>query len=116
MSISCQLAARAPIASHRGKIVDLKEFQRLLALAAPPAGAGKLLQALWYDAKGDWGRAHEIVQSVKGKAGARVHAYLHRKEGDIDNANYWHERAGTSMPKVTLEKEWEMLVAELLRQ
>ncbi len=96
--------------------MDLREFRQSLAAPAPPAGLSKLVQALWHDAKGDWNRAHEIVQSVKGKAGAKVHAYLHRKEGDIDNANYWYDRAGTEMPKASLEKEWEMLVTELLRR
>ncbi len=96
--------------------MDKHEFRQSLAAQTPPAGISKLLQALWHDAKGDWKRAHEIVQSVKGTASARVHAYLHRKEGDLDNANYWHGRAGTSMPKIPLEKEWEAFVTELLRE
>ena len=75
--------------------MNIAEFRRTLTADAPPAGAGALLQALWHDAKGDWKRAHEITQAVKGKAGARVHAYLHRKEGDLGNAGYWHERAGS---------------------
>ena len=96
--------------------MDKHEFRRSLAAQTPPTGASKLLQALWHDAKGDWKRAHAIVQSVKGTASARVHAYLHRKEGDLDNASYWHGRAGTRMPKIPLEKEWEALVTELLRE
>lgn len=96
--------------------MDLREFRQSLAAPAPPAGLSKLAQALWHDAKGDWNRAHEITQSVKGKTSARVHAYLHRKEGDLDNANYWHARAGTRMPKIPLEKEREALVTELLRE
>ena len=96
--------------------MDIDEFRQSLAATAPPPGASKVLQALWHDAKGDWNRAHGIVQSVKGKAGARVHAYLHRKVGDLDNANYWYDRAGTRMPKIPLEKEWEALVTELLGQ
>ena len=94
--------------------MELDELRKSLAGKAPPAGMSKPLQALWHDAKGDWHRAHEIVQSVKDTAGARVHAYLHRKEGDLDNARYWHHRAGTEMPAVTLEQEWEMLVTALL--
>jgi hypothetical protein len=70
---------------------------------------------LWHDAKGDWDRAHEITQSVKGKTSARVHAYLHRKEGDLDNANYWYDRSDMKMPKIPLEKEWGTLVTGLLR-
>jgi hypothetical protein len=96
--------------------MDLRELRQSLAAPAPPAGLSKLVQALWHDAKGDWDRAHEITQSVKGQASARVHAYLHRKEGDLDNANYWHDRAGTKMPKIPLENEWEELVTELLRE
>ena len=95
--------------------MDLRRFRQSLAADAPPADMDKLAQALWFDAKDDWSRAHEIVQSMKGKAGARVHAYLHRKEGDRENANYWYDHAGTVMPKVPLKKEWELLVARVLR-
>jgi hypothetical protein len=98
-----------------GVLMDLREFRQSLAADAPPAGLDKLAQALWFDAKDDWRRAHEIAQSVQGKAGARVHAYLHRKEGDRDNANYWYDRAGAVMPKVPLKKEWELLATRLLR-
>jgi hypothetical protein len=95
--------------------MDLRELRQSLAAPAPPAGLSKLVQALWHDAKGDWERAHEITQSVKGKTSARVHAYLHRKEGDLDNANYWYDRSDMKMPKIPLEKEWETLVTGLLR-
>jgi hypothetical protein len=98
-----------------GVLMDMREFRQSLAGNAPTAGLDKLAQALWFDAKDDWQRAHEIVQSVEGNASARVHAYLHRKEGDRDNANYWYDRAGTVMPKVPLKKEWELLVARVLR-
>lgn len=96
--------------------MDLREFRQSLSASAPLAGLSKLLQALWHDAKGDWESAHKIAQSVKGKSSARVHAYLHRKEGDLDNANYWYDRAGTKMPTIPLEKEWEALATELLRE
>ena len=98
-----------------GELMDLREFRQSLAANAPPAGIDKLVQALWFEAKDDWHRAHEIVQSVESKTSARVHAYLHRKEGDRDNANYWYDRAGAVMPKVPLKKEWELLAARLLR-
>src|ERR1700733_15799160 len=57
------------------------------------AFSGALL-ALWWDAKGDWERAHGIAQDVAGADGAWVHAYLHRKEGDAGNAGYWYRQAG----------------------
>ena len=95
--------------------MDINGFRQSLAADSPPTGVSMLLQALWHDARGDWHRAHEIVQTVKGKQSARVHAYLHWKEGDLDNANYWYERAGMKAPKVTLEAEWNALVLALLR-
>jgi hypothetical protein len=45
-----------------------------------------------------------------------VHAYLHRKEGDLGNAAYWYRRAGRAVAKAALEEEWETIVAELLAQ
>lgn len=73
-----------------------------------------LLQALWYDAQGDWDKAHDLTQGIETPAAAWVHAYLHRKEGDIFNADYWYRRAGKSRPSGTLEEEWEELVNAFL--
>ena len=73
-----------------------------------------LLLALWWDAKGDWDRAHEVAQDVPGADGAWVHAYLHRKEGDSGNAAYWYAQAGRPVAKDSLEAEWERIVADLL--
>ena len=75
--------------------------QRADAEGLPP-----LLAALWWDARGDWVRAHEIAQSVETADGSWVHAYLHRKEGDLGNADYWYRRAGRRRPAVTLDDEW----------
>ena len=96
--------------------MDLGEFRKSLSTKTPPAGLSKLLQALWYEAHGDWDRAHKLAQSQKDKAGAAVHAYLHRKEGDLSNADYWYERAGSEHPRGLLEKEWEALVVALLNE
>ncbi|NMJ42269.1 hypothetical protein GWK16_13530 [Roseomonas sp. JC162] len=79
--------------------------QRAEAEGLPP-----LLAALWWDARGDWARAHEIAQSVETADGSWVHAYLHRKEGDLGNADYWYRRAGRRRPGVTLAEEWADLV------
>ncbi len=75
-----------------------------------------LLLALWWDAKGDWEKAHAIAQDVETADGAWVHAYLHRKEGDAWNAGYWYRRAGRVEAKGTLREEWEEIVSELLRR
>ena len=74
------------------------------------------LQALWHDARGDWQRAHELVQQSEGRAGDRVHAYLHRKEGDEGNARYWYRRLGLPQPEISLEDEWLALVREFLNR
>jgi hypothetical protein len=42
-----------------------------------------------------------------------VHAYLHRKEGDISNARYWYGRAGRSQGDGSLETEWNEIAASL---
>jgi len=96
--------------------MSFAEFEQSVARdAAPPAGASGALTALWHDARGDWEAAHEAAQDDEGRAGAWVHAYLHRKEGDIGNAGYWYARAGRRMPaaSVTLPAEWAAIAAEL---
>lgn len=84
--------------------------------AAPPAGASLVVQAMWHDARGDWEKAHQCAQDDPGRDGSWVHAYLHRKEGDLGNAGYWYSRAGRKMPApgVTLEAEWEAIARELV--
>lgn len=97
--------------------MSLAELQQSIARdAAPPAGASAAVQALWHDARGDWARAHACVQDETGRDGAWVHAYLHRKEGDLGNAGYWYSRAGRKMPAagITLADEWTSLARELL--
>jgi hypothetical protein len=94
--------------------MNIDDFHASLAGAAPPAGLAPLAQALWYDRRGDWERAHSIVQTQEGGAAAAVHAYLHRKEGDLANADYWYARAGRARTDAKLESEWRDLVATLL--
>jgi hypothetical protein len=94
--------------------MDIANFEHSLNAAGPPAGVSDLLRALWYDAKGDWNRAHELAQEVHDLDGARVHAYLHRKEGDLANADYWYRRARETRPDVSLQEEWAALVARFV--
>jgi hypothetical protein len=79
----------------------------------PPQNLSMHLKALWYDAKGDWQKAHNLIQDFHDNTAAWIHAYLHRKEGDMGNAGYWYSRAGKEMPQFSLEKEWEHLVNAL---
>lgn len=88
-----------------------REFMASLAQDACPGGLDPCLCALWYDARGDWDRAHTLVQDAGGVLAARIHAYLHRKEGDDWNARYWHRQAGSSFPEhMSLQEEWHALV------
>ncbi|MEI9980711.1 MAG: hypothetical protein WDN23_17275 [Edaphobacter sp.] len=77
------------------------------------AFSGALL-ALWWDGRGNWDKAHEVAQDVEGRDGAWVHAYLHRKEGDLGNAGYWYRQAGRAVATGDLKVEWEGIVEELL--
>lgn len=74
------------------------------------------LQGLWYDKKGDWDKAHQIVQDASDTDSAWVHAYLHRKEGDISNARIWYRRSGRPEFKEDLNQEWEQIAKDLLRE
>jgi hypothetical protein len=91
-----------------------EQFRRSLAGEAPPEGLGTPLCALWWDAKGEWARAHELVDELETRDGMAVHAYLHRKEGAQSNADYWYERSGRDYHRESLADEWEVLVEGLL--
>ena len=94
--------------------MDLTQFRATVTQPAPPDGMSLALQTLWWDAKGDWDRAHSCAQEDEGKTGSAVHAYLHRKEGDLRNAGGWYSRAGRDMPAVSLDEEWGALAEEML--
>ena len=89
------------------------EFASTLGHATPPHVPAPL-EALWHAARNDWDRAHNIAQEIPEAAGAWVHAYLHRKEGDLSNARYWYNRAGQPEATDSLESEWQRIVGALL--
>jgi len=92
----------------------LEEFRKSLTATEPPVGLTHALVGLWWDAKGDWKRAHESAQKDEGKDGSWVHAHLHRKEGDEGNAAYWYSRAGKTVCRESLDSEWMNIVKVLL--
>lgn len=95
--------------------MDLNEFKQSLQEAHPPKNMSVYLDSLWYEGKGNWKKAHDLVDDLPGPDAARVHAYLHRVEGDRANADYWYRRAGTTRPSGTQEEEWELLVSQFLK-
>lgn len=94
--------------------MTLDELRTSLSGEDPPSGLPQTVQALWHDAHGDWDRAHRIAQEIDATDGSWVHAYLHRKEGDLSNASYWYRRAGRTRPSVPPEEEWAQIAGELL--
>ncbi|MGN6435392.1 MAG: hypothetical protein ACTHMM_02625 [Agriterribacter sp.] len=95
--------------------MEFNNFVASLQQPAPPAAVSAYLQALWYDGKGNWDKAHDIIQDVEDSTAAWIHAYLHRKEGDNGNARYWYNRAGRKFPSSSLQEEWEEITATLLQ-
>ena len=93
--------------------MTVEEFAASASANQPPA-VGTLLRALWHDARGEWDAAHQIAQDVDDKSGAWVHAYLHRREGDLGNAAYWYRRAGQPVATDSLAAEWNRIVGALL--
>ncbi|HXS75285.1 MAG TPA: hypothetical protein VN753_03840 [Terracidiphilus sp.] len=97
-----------------GKGMDINEFVESVKLDSPPVGLSDPEAALWWDAKGDWKQAHGLVDELESKDGMAVHAYLHRKEGALSNADYWYARAGRNFQRPELDDEWRALAQALL--
>ena len=94
--------------------MEFAAYRASLSGDAPPQGLGLALQALWWEAKGEWDKAHECAQAKEDMAGCWVHAYLHRREGDLENAGYWYRRAGKPTATDALEAEWLAIARSLL--
>ena len=95
-------------------MVKISDFRASLSGAVPAPSLNAPLEGLWWAAKGDWDRAHKIVQDEDTPEAAWVHAYLHRVEGDLSNAGYWYRRAGKPAAKDPLDSEWERIASVLL--
>jgi hypothetical protein len=94
--------------------MTLAELKTSLKQPRPPSGLPSALISLWWAAKDDWGKAHKIVMDEGGKDCAWVHAYLHRVEGDLDNARYWYRQAQRPAADGPLSEEWDAIAQTLL--
>jgi len=94
--------------------MNFDKFLKSIDDDRPSPGLSETLTSLWWDKKGDWDRAHSIAQEIPTEQGSAVHAYLHREEGVLWNADYWYSRAGRKRPSISLEEEWKQLVEEML--
>ena len=96
--------------------MNLSQFKNSLANAKPPTGLTPALAALWWAGKDNWDKAHNIVMDEGGKDCAWVHAYLHRVEGDLDNARYWYRRAQRPVSNKPFAVEWDAIAEILLEE
>lgn len=94
--------------------MTLEEFKKSLSESSPPRDIDNALEALWYNAKGNWDLAHSLVQNKLDNSSCRVHGFLHREEGDLGNAGYWYGRAGKTILNLSIQQEWDQIVAEFL--
>jgi hypothetical protein len=96
--------------------MNYEEFIGSIDNNGPPSPLSKTLTSLWWDKEGNWDTAHTIAQDIPTVQGSAVHAYLHRKEGVLWNADYWYSRAGRTRPDIPLDEEWKLLVDEMLKE
>ena len=95
-------------------MTSFDDFWGSLSAVAPP-DVPDVMKALWWAHKGDWQRAHTLVQEIDTVDAAWVHAHLHRQEGDLENARYWYDRAKRVPSSAALDAEWLQIVRELMR-
>ena len=94
--------------------MNFEEYLKCITNQSPPSQLSETLTSLWWDKKGNWDTAHTIAQDIPTKEGSAIHAYLHREESVLWNADYWYTRAGRKRPSISLEEEWKLLVQEML--
>jgi hypothetical protein len=90
-------------------------FKRSLSDKKPPSGLSAALTALWWAGNDSWDKAHDVVMNDEGTDCAWVHAYLHRVEGDRDNARYWYRQARREPATGDVAAEWASIAAALLK-
>jgi hypothetical protein len=103
-----------PAQIQYGSVMTFDDFYNSLTAPQPPVELTAALAGLWWDAKGDWKQAHDKAQEDEGPEASWVHAYLHRKEGDQENASYWYRRARKPVCLEPFDAEWRSLVSDLV--
>lgn len=90
-------------------------FGLSLELEAPPPGSTPMLRAVLHGLRGDWDAAHQLAQAQDDSEGAWVHAWLHRIEGDLSNADHWYGRASRPACRDKPRDEWLEIARTLNR-
>lgn len=55
--------------------------------------ADQLREVIAHLKTGRWTEAHDLVQQVDSTAAAWLHGIVHIQEGDLEDAEYWYDRA-----------------------
>lgn len=74
-----------------------------------------LLRAVDLATKNQWDEAHHIVQEYEDEFACRIHAVLHKMEGDESNSRYWYRRAGKEFDSNTTPDEELILIKNELQ-
>lgn len=94
--------------------MNYNDFIKLTKKSNPSDILSDIHLALWHAMKNNWDMAHEIVQDINTETAFWIHAYLHRVEGDLNNANYWYNRANKNVSTESLESELNIIIKSIL--
>ena len=90
--------------------MNYDNFIKLTKESNPSDTLSGIHLALWYAMNNNWDMAHNIVQDISTDTASWIHAYLHRVEGDLSNANYWYNRASKIASTESLESELNNII------
>ena len=90
--------------------MDYNTFKISIKYDVPSSNFTEPELAMWYVLNNNWDSAHQTAQSINNKLGSWIHAYLHRIEGDLSNANYWYQRANLIPFQGSKEDEAEEII------
>ena len=85
--------------------MEYNDFIKLIEKQKPSEKLSGIHLAIFYILKDNWDMAHETVQKLNTAIACQFHAYLHRVEGDMGNADYWYRRADMEPATASLETE-----------
>ena len=86
------------------------DFIKLTKESKPSDKLSGIHLAIWYAVKDNWDMAHKIIQDINTETASWIHAYLHRVEGDIDNAKYWYNRSRKEPCTESLKSELDNII------
>ena len=92
------------------------DFIKLTKESKPSDKLSGIHLAIWYAVKDNWDMAHKIIQDINTETASWIHAYLHRVEGDIDNAKYWYNHSRKEPCTESLKSELDNIIQFLFSE